>query len=464
MIFVAVIVALGLLYAWIGARSAKLPLLPTMAAIALVNAQYLLVEQTIAGVAVRVVLVMLAAASLFVGQAAHIRIRSKELMVVILWCVYAGAIFVSGLVNSSISSVGDLVDFASRYGVAILAFLLVFRIAAMHGGSQVVAGWLFMIALANFVFAVAQLAGVDEAHDIHTALFPITAEQELLLQSEGLITTLGYTPGLSAFSIATGYVLACFGILGVGLAASRRTGYGRATLVALTTLIVIVGGMIILSRSTSIIGAIVLLGLLLVLQRPKYKVVSALIVLVMLLLAAALGSSPEFLTELIPGSARLFVIEDSARVETLGLAMEVINQSPIFGGFREALETGAMTMGAHNFVVNALLYFGVVGFVPMAALVAYSLYAATAALKSVSRIRREKAIVAAAYAGMLCYLGKSLLHNESIVTSGIQFSILLAIVLGAARATTSSTNRSFSSPPTQPGPFSPRIRLHQPTR
>lgn len=347
-----------------------------------------------------------------------------------LWLSYMAAIFVSSVANGTITNYVTFLDYLGRYGFALVAFVCAYRLASQDGGGRLLTGFLFFIAVANFFAALAQVGGYQQAYELHDLLFPNTREKEIELQESGLITTFGYAPGLSSYSISTGYILACFGLAGVGYASV----FGRTiklTILILTLFVVFLGGALILSRSTMISGVVCYLVCMYVLLPKSSRVLFLAALILVFVLFVGIGTGFSEFQDLIPGISRVATLEDTQRADMWRKGIVVAMDYPVFGGFTKALESGALDIGAHNFILNGFLYFGALGFVPMIFVAVYPVFwGGRLAFAGLANRVAVSPFAISAVGGLIAYLIKSMAHNESIVTSGIQFCVLAGIVFG----------------------------------
>lgn len=418
---------------WRAYHRYRLPPLSTFSCLFLLGAQFILVEQAIMGVPVRILAFALALIALTVDVVTcrgSLLISKAAQGYLWLWLSYMAAIFVSSVANGTITNDVTFLDYLGRYGFALVAFLGAYRLASQDGGGRLITGFLFFIAVANFLAALAQVGGYQHAYEIHDLLFPNTREKEIELQESGLITTFGYAPGLSSYSISTGYILACFGLAGVGYASAFARTIKIAILI-LTLFVVLLGGALILSRSTMISGVVCYLLCTYVLLSKSARVLflATLVLVFAIFIGIGIGFS-EF-QDLIPGIARVATLEDTQRADMWRKGIVVAMEYPFFGGFTKALESGALDIGAHNFILNGFLYFGVLGFFPMLLVSAYPVYwGARLAFAGLANMVSVSPFSISAIGGLIAYLIKSMAHNESIVTSGIQFCVLAGVMFG----------------------------------
>ena len=441
-----IILTLGFTYAVLLARRYHLPLMTSVVSIFLLSAQYVLVEQRISGVPARLIATILSLTLLSVALLKRrlvIRAPQNERLYVRFWLLFMGAGFFSLTANGSIESFEALLNFAGRYGFALLAFFLLVGLARRPSGAFMLIGWLFLIASANFFFALAQYLRVDAAFAIHDSLFPFSQEREQELKSLGQITSFGYLPGLSTYSINTGYILACFGLLGTGLALHFKSRLIKILTLLLVVAVTIVGSSLILSRSSIIFSSVVLLPLWFILLRRQARLIFSFI-LFGTLVAWLLFSNIAFNAFIgtMPQASHLNTLADAHRPQLFLDGLAVFINHPIFGNFKQAIASGDINMGLHNFLINSLVIFGLVGTIPMLIFIGVSLHVCYRAVVACYAYRSNYIIAMSSFGAMLVYLLKSLVHNESVVTSGILYSILVAITLGAANESTSSVHRS----------------------
>lgn len=417
-----------------GSRGGQMPRALALITVLMITAQLLLVEQSLGPVPVRVLIFGVAVIYLIydlLGPRSCLR-TSDERFLFLLWSLFAAGVFAAQWLNGAISGSEEIVDFVSRYGFSLVLFALVAGMARAPRGAFLIAGWLFSIAAANFAFVMAQLLMVPGAIEVHAQLFPQIKAREAALIAEGLITTFGYLPGLSSYSIVTGYVLTCFAVLGVALGEHRAPAF-RLIMCAAAAVIAVVGGAMILSRSTILVGSLACFAALVWTTRSSVGRVtilwsSAIAGLVLVTLSVAiLGAAAEN----IPGFHRVQTLQDSARLRIYANAVHFFAEHPFIGGSPADRVAAGITVGAHNFILNAAANFGLIGTIPMIGLILATLVKGRQAVRSAVGTPVHSLVICG-YVCMFAYLLKGLFHNESVATSGILYAMLAGLTVGAA--------------------------------
>lgn len=423
------ILAVTLVYGSWASRRWRCSLADLNVALMMISCQMILAEQTVLQVPLRIIAFSLAIVLIAQKMRARVRILKavEARKIVAAWLLYAACIWISQTANGELSTFDALVDFVSRYGYALFLFLVIGAAASNVGGALAIGVWIAVVGFANCLAALAQMAGIELAFDAQRQLFPVTRALEAQLISEGLITSFGYLPALSAFSIVAGYAITCFPIFAAGHVFNR----GRMKwLLAVAAVLVVVSlsGTAILSRSTLICGAFgvaafIVLGL---------RTAKANAGFVMLLCLGSLSVGVLFdalfgaLTSSVQGGSRLQTLADSQRGDLFQVALDFFLTHPVVGGSADERLAWGVGAGAHNVIMNGLVNFGLMGGVPM---MMFLVAATSYALKAVaaSRGTRAEGVVIAACAASLAYTAKSFVHNESIATSGITFMMLIGL-------------------------------------
>lgn len=400
-----------------------------LCAVALIACQFPLIEQHVASVPLRVAAFCLGAIYIatqgFLGSD-FLRSRSVG-RVIFAWAIFCTLLLITQTANGTVQRPNDLYDFVSRFGYAIVSFIVI-GIASQRD-ARLMATLMFAIALGNLIFAVLQASGVQWAWSVHDALFPLTDQREDELISQGLNRSFGYIPGLSAYSIVTGYVFTVFGLLAIAAsgAPSRRLSQYLPTIAMFA--IVIAGALLIYSRSTLLIGVVVASTMAWHLSRGIERFLwLSLFALGGLLAVTIFVQLTTGLTDILPGVGRMLSLSDPQRVGLVENSARAFLTSPLVGIGPQAREEFGVAIGAHNAIINALLTSGIIGFAAM-------IYLTWVTLTQGWRIVRQttanaKVLAASAFASLCAYLLKSLVHNESLVTSGIMYFMVLGLLLG----------------------------------
>lgn len=414
---------------------------PVVAFTSMFVSQFLLVEQSIAGIPFRVLAAAGASAYIFawiVNRDFHLKLPRPVLQVASCWVIYMWVIAICAIANGSLGSVREAGDFVSRYGFALLALIVAARVSQNRAGLRIALAVIAAVVLANLVAGVAQVAGVSAAFQVQKFIFPQTSATAEELISSGALTSFGYTPSLSAYSIAAGLVYSCLPWVLIPLMGTVRGSRSQVMWFAAAAAIVLVGGVISLSRSTLLVGVVGLLAGSWILRGDASRNLSRgpwLVIGIILILSFAwavwltlVGSGDA------PNASRILDLRDEQRQTLLTDSFAYLaGATPrvlFFGGAQAALESGAVHLAAHNVFANAFLYFGLFGggvaslmYLWLVALVLRELIAS----RSVPAAGSSRWLALCA----MGYLLKSLFHNESVVSSGILLMFILGLMWGA---------------------------------
>jgi hypothetical protein len=424
------VLLLGGLYATFWCARSKVSLLLGITAVTLISAQLFLVEQSVFGIPVRIIafvagIAVLALVSARKGQSIWAHAPSRNYAG--LWLLFCLGAFVASLLNGTFSNGDAVIDFVSRYGFALVTFAVIAIFARNAAGAHMVAWWLFIISLANLAAVIGQYFHVQAAFALHGAMFPLARQRELAMIQSGLVTTFGYLPGLSPYSISTGYVFACFGVTGIGLAFLSRSLWQRTLILGLALAAIFFGGFGSVSRSTLVVGAIVTAMAFFLLFRGRQRIFLVTACAALSIIALTLDVGPSLFTG---QASRLANLSDPARVAIMRSALEFVANHPLIGGSLEVRAHEGINIGSHNFILNGMVFYGLLGTVPMLIFVFYSVRLGLRALASSRNVQSQHALLVGMFAGMAAYLLKSLLHNESLATSGIMYAMLAGVVVG----------------------------------
>lgn len=400
-------------------------------AVGLANAQLILIETSIAGLQIRFLMFLIGityciSKATVPNNAFRNDFRIKTLTFV--WIIFSATILISKVVNGSYSiNAETATDFVSRYGFALLC-LWAFAFASVTSAVSI-ARWLFIICLVNLLFAVLQLLGIGAAFDLQRSLYPVTAAYGDDLIAKGLNSTFGYLPGLSPFSITTGYIFSVLAWLGISFSAQpprRRKAMGWT---AMAVFICTIGGSIILSRSTvlsGLFGLLVLFLLPLILRERRANRPGG--IATVLIGGGGLLFVQQIAESYVEGGDRLVRVGQETRYEIWEGSYSLILENPLFGASDSQRYLAGVDIGAHNVLINALVQGGLITLIGLLVFLAFS---ARISLISVRHSPPEfRDFSFALFCAQMAYLFKSMFHNESVFTSGILFMMITGIVVG----------------------------------
>ncbi|MCC6787593.1 MAG: O-antigen ligase family protein [Hyphomonadaceae bacterium] len=439
-VIAGVVLAIVALYA-VSDRNSVGHRLELFLAILLVAGQFLLVEQSVANFPIRVGIFVAASAYLahayLAGRPSILR-SPDGAAIAWSWLLFSVVVLMCLAANGSLREIADYQDFVSRFGYSFVSFAVIGSAARRSPTTLFVC--LFSLALANFAFVVSQAAGIRWADVIQSQLFPATQVREELMISEGLNSSFGYLPGLSSYSIVTGYVFSVFGILGFGLATLARSPVTRLAGSMSAILIILVGGALIYSRSTLLVGAVIGGALLWRNHRSAVRIVYlALLAIVFATQLAPLQQAATDASNWMPGISRIANFDDPRRAQLIETAFRLFGDHPVFGTNEYDREMAGVGIGAHNVFLNALVTTGIVGLSAMSWFLWTSL---RSGVRAIARVRPEqRGLAVAAFAAMLAYLVKSLVHNESLITSGIMYMMVCGVLFGLGNAPHAASRR-----------------------
>jgi len=354
------------------------------------------------------------------------------------------ALFIAWLMFSSVFN-GNLSDpklygteLLSKYIIPILSFLGALALVRNKDDLNSYVVWIFIVAVANAVFALIQSRGVGLAWDVQRSLYPYAFEQLMDREaSEGVTVVASYPPGLSQYSIGTGYVITCLGMLGAGYALAfwNRTRYFAALFIVGLLAVCLMSSIVILSRSSLYIG-LLLFFLLAFAPYPSGSPNSALRVGILAAVAgsvfvlfASKGLEVTVSDYRTLSINRVFDLSFEQRFNAIREAMDYTGDNLMFGGKNEAMETSAIRVNPHNFIFNALLYSGVMGGLLAVAMHANLVWAMfTQRVAAFNTMNQDvKFMRYAAGFALMAYVLKGLVHNDSFVIGGGTGWMLLGV-------------------------------------
>jgi hypothetical protein len=396
------------------------------------TAQYLLVEFDLGPFSLRVYLCAALSVAALASSALFLR-RWSEVPglapITGVWLAYLLWYLVASVFNGNLGQPLEFgVNFLSVYLLPTLVCLSMVALLRDHLEMEGVAIWLALIATANAAFAVLQSAGVSFAWNVHKLLFPIrniTTEDMRLQRGNWYID--GWPPGLSSYSIATSFVVLCFGVLWATYAAQcwHRRQYLRTLVCLLLLVLVEAGNVAAMSRSSIYLLP---LGCLLALQlrdERGSKSATLLAVAAAMIAAVAFAYVSKKVIDLNVSQERTIALERiydfdaGGRVDLIRESLAYAADNIIFGGAAEALKQGAIALTPHNTFINALLWAGAPGLILMLGFVFLLVYYMFILPRhQLSHSGPAGTLAHGLAVCLIMYLCKGMLHSDSFTTGG----------------------------------------------
>jgi hypothetical protein len=407
-----------------------------------ITAQFLIVQLDVGPFSMRVYLALIVALiTLPMAEIVIKKIRFARGMQahVIISAVFLGWLLFSSVFNGNLENPGVyLAEMFSKYIIPIISFFGALALLRNKDDLYSYTTWIFLVASANVLFAMLQSQGLSLAWDVQRALYPYAYNQLLDREAiEGAAVVASYPPGLSQYSIGTGYVITCFGFIGVGFLLSfwNRSRFVAALMVLVVLVLCGYTSLIILSRSSLYIG-LLLLVITALLPHPKASPNSALnlgIIAIVVFsgfgLLASKGMEVAVSDYRSLSVDRVFDLSFGERANLIFDSMEFIRENLLFGGRNEAFDSGAIHMVPHNFLVNALLYSGAVGGLIILIMYLNLSFVIFRQRKTgwFDRITSVKFLRYGCGLALFGYLLKGMVHNDSFVIGGGIGWVLLGV-------------------------------------
>lgn len=415
--------------------------------IAIINAQYLLVEFDFAGYSLRVYAAIAGTLVYSLPRMGLVfkRLGNTGLLLLGLGILEAIWRFALAVRFGADSGAGGISQWASYWLVPLLCFCVV--VAALKSEEDVKIAGFFMTGhiVVNAVFGVLQWLDVAQAWSITRVLRPITANYRVeVLFSEAL--NRGYAPGLQGFSVALSY-LTLVGFVALSLYWLRAFDSGRrarALFLAALAIICLAGSVAALSRSSCYLS-VGFLCLLIVHGRSAIHYKVGIVALVI----AAVGIG---LTQLAESevnadqvqrwdASRLMSVFDSSRAVSWLYILGEVAQHPIVPAAAQA-DVAMLEVAPHNHFLNALYYGGLFS----AAIQTIMMLGMYRLIKGWLRmLSAESSDLEARHRGqaaawcLLAYFLKGLAHNDSFATGGGLGWLILAYFIANISAMYEST-------------------------
>lgn len=424
------------------------------------TAQHLLVEHDVGPVSLRVynVAILAGLMGLHLGKVTERLSKVPGLLATFwLWLAYLGWHLVSASMNGALDDPAAFaINFLSKHVMATLTFMAALALLRTKEEVKACTAWLATIALANAVFVILQGQGVDFAWSVQAWMNPL---RDLMItetrNTVGEWAIFGYPPGLCSYSITTGYILLCYGLIWgyYGANAWRSDRKPFALLCGLAGMCLFAGTVLCMSRSSLYLGAVLSIPALLVRDSSgrthkglAIGMLAGLGLLAMGVLAMR-GMQVSVSSTRSVDLERVYDLAFSDRAQLMLQSWDFIVSNPLFGGLETALKTGAIETVPHNFVLNAALYNGFPGALLMIAFtiaLVKMLYVNTWGQKSKRLIDQPLAHGLALCA--FAFLAKGLVHNDSFVIGGIIGWYLVGLWAANASFAKNETARNAYAP------------------
>jgi O-antigen ligase len=400
----------------------------------LFTSQYLLVEHEFWGISPRIVAVgtLTGLLALNFRRVPRIVAALPDLLgVYSVWIIFIAWMAFAGILNgdANVSSV-FLSTLVSNFIFPFISCLAIPVALKTQKDTVQVMSWILCIAVFNAVFVILQSTGYMPAWEFNRALFPLRTNQieaSQLVQGESF--TFGYPPGLSTYSITTGFVLACFGagFLLRGIWGWHARNMWSLTMNGVGYLLVMTACALAMSRSSLLLllacaGAASLTKN----KQGERSVTLIAVVAAIIVIAICIGVSRISTVEINVSETRfrdlgrMADLEDSSRSTLVSEALAFIIDHPWFGGVTKALDEQLITLTPHNFLLNA----GVAAGLPGCALVILFYLWLIKFIVKTSRLLNTKGdykyymwFLGLEF-GMWVYLLKGLVHSDSFSLGG----------------------------------------------
>lgn len=407
--------------------------------VAILNAQYLLVEFDLGGFSLRlytavagIVFCLLPRVDIFFRR---LGVSGTVLLVI---AVFEAAWRLLLAIKWGVTAEGGGVsEWASYWGIPLAFFCIIVAGITNEQDLRVVVRFMALHLLANSVFAVLQWQNVDWAWSISEAQRPISAGRrfEAMTLDQG---SFGYAPGLQAFSIPMSYLsvigFVVFAVYAVRAMEQRRVRFaGRMMLFAA---LCFGGSLAALSRSSCYISAF---ALVVILWRSRlhatYRVAVITIATVGTIGGLIAFAGADSSDGGRPGwdANRLKSVSDMARVEIWTTVLEKVIDHPVIPAAAQG-ESERLETSPHNQVLNALYYGGVMsGVFQLAIMASLALLVGRSFVLS-SHAANERDYEAKTGLIALCwasvaYVLKGQVHNDSFATGGTMGWFVAALLI-----------------------------------
>lgn len=344
-----------------------------------------------------------------------IRSICRWYLLYIIWFLFAG------LVNGDFIKMSGSISLVINYLNCILVGVLISFLINKPKLFENILNLLVCVIIFNIAITLFQFFNYEIGWSIWTILNPNIneiIEESMLQATQGDEQILGFNfcPGLFQSAVTNGYFMASFGLLPLVLA-SQKVFPLKRVLMYCTYLVSLITLLIIQQRAAFYI--FLLLSVVIIFATRKSQKG---FVFILFLAAIILSIAGEITFDL--GRINETSLKDDSRYDLFSQAIDYISTNLMFGGRADFLvQTGK---SAHNFILNALVYSGLLGTIILI------LIAGKMVLQSVRIILSDK--LSKSYSlffacALVSYISISLFHNESLATGTPVLFILYGLLI-----------------------------------
>lgn len=407
--------------------------------IAILNAQYLLVEFDMAGFSLRLYTAAVGIIFCLMPRMDILmsRLGAQGIVLLALGTFEAAWRLLLAIRWGVTAEGGGVSEWASYWGIPLVFFCIIVAGLRSEQDLRLATRFMAIHIVANVIFAILQWQGFDWAWTISEAQRPISAGRRLeaMTLEQG---SFGYAPGLQAFSIPMSY-LSAIGFVVFAIHAVRALQQGKkrfAGWMIVLTALSFGGSLAALSRSSCYLSA---LALAVIVWRSRLHATYRIAVLVVALGAVSgglivfAGSDSQETGRHGWDTNRLTSVRDMERVGIWLTVLEKVTEHPVIPAAAQG-ESERLETSPHNQVLNALYYGGVLSGVFQIGIMVCLFLLVVRSFSLAERAANPKDyalkthLLAVCWAGVI-YVLKGQVHNDSFATGGTMGWFALALLI-----------------------------------
>lgn len=345
----------------------------------------------------------------------NIRSTCRWYLIYMIWFLFAG------LVNGDFVKMSGSISLVINYLNCILVGMLISFLINKTKIFGNIIHLLVCVLVFNIVITILQFFNYEVGWSIWTALNPNINEiiEESMIQAtqdSEQILGFNFCPGLFQSAVSNGYFMASFGLLPLFLASKKGFPLKRILMYSMYLLSLVT--LLIIQQRAAFYMFLILSVIILLATRKSQKG----FIFILFCVIISFSIAGEITLDL--GRINETSLKEDSRYDLFSDALNYISSNLMFGGRADFLAHAGKS--AHNFILNALVYSGLIGTIILI------LIAGKMILQSIRSIVSDN--VSKSYSlffacALISYISISLFHNESLATGTPVLFILYGLLI-----------------------------------
>ena len=332
-----------------------------------------------------------------------------------IWFLFAG------LVNGDFIKMSGTISLVINYLNCILVGILISFLNNKTKIFEQIINLLVCVVVFNMVITILQFFNNEIGWSIWTMLNPDTneiIEESMLKANQVDIQILGFNfcPGLFQSVVSNGYFMASFGLLPLVLSAKKSLLIKKMLMYCIYTMTL---STLLIIQQRAAFYIFLILSIIIIIRTIKFH---KFYVVLIFCCAIALLYVGEITFDL--GRVNEISMKEDVRYELFSEAVDYISTNLMFGGRADFLaQTGK---NAHNFILNSLVYSGLIGTIILIVIAGKMLVQSAKNIVYYDSLKPYPLFFGCA---LISYISISLFHNESLVTGTPVLFILYGLLV-----------------------------------